>query len=196
MFTGFVLVICFIVIGMMWPEGLWSNALTFINTLFSGIVAWNYFEPFAGFLEENLPSFTYIVDYLAFWLIFAIFFNVTRAVTDQISKKKARFRKPVDVGGGATFAFLTAFLMVLLICSSIHFAPLQAAPFGGGFKSQGKDAGSFLGMKVEQMWLSTMFRLSAKKNGKPAGAFATKGTNAFDPGGNFAKKYYLSLIHI
>lgn len=185
MFTGFVIVFCFIIIGMMWTEGLWSNVITFINTIFSGIFAWNFFEPAAGIIEDNAASFTYLAEFVGFWLVFFLAFNVARAVTDQISKTKARFRKPVEMGGAAIFAILTAFVMAVLICTTMHFAPLGKKPFGGGFVTNGKDAGSFLGMKIENIWLSNMARMSKK-----GGTLATKNTNAFDPTGEFAVNFY------
>ncbi len=196
-FLTFVAVIAFIIIGMMWPEGLWSNALTFINTIFSGLVAWNYFEPLADLLEEQLPSFTYIVDYLSFWLIFAVFFNVSRAATDQISKTKARFRKPVEIAGGAAFAFLTAGLMATLVCVSISFAPLGAFPFRGSFglviENSTERGKAQLKAGLENVpiniWLTSMARLSKKEPNKTWGTFATRNTNEFSPDKAFLKVY-------
>lgn len=199
-FTGFLFVFFFIIIAMMWPEGLWSNAITFINTLFSGLVAWNYFEPLANKLEKSLGSMTYVVDFLAFWLLFAVAFNVLRIFTDQISKKKARFRKPVDLGGSATFAFLTALLLVTLACASMHFAPLAAKPFKGGFGSA-PNSGSFFGIAIENLWFSQMGRLSKRapkkeKAGETVGTGPLSGSNHFDPKREFATKYYKRRVEL
>lgn len=190
-----ILVVCFIVVAMMWPEGVWSNAITFINAVFSGLVAWNYFEPFADFIQENADSFTYVADFLSFWVLFAAAFNIFRVVTDQTSKTKARFRRPVDMAGSGIFAVLTALLMTSLIITSLHFAPLGKTPFRGSF-GKGPEASTFLGMQIENFWLNTMGRLSKKvphpeKPGeeKGAGPLATSGTNHFDPDHKFKAIY-------
>lgn len=190
--TGFLAVIGFIIIGMMWTEGLWTNAITFFNVLFAGLVAWNYFEPAANFLEEQEKSFTYLVDFIAFWGIFAITFNILRAITDLVSKTKARFRKPVEMGGGIVFAILTALLMLTIVTSSLHFAPLGTGAFGGFAK--GPKTASFLGMQIEKLWLGRMYGLSKKGANKEGvevgkGPLATKNTNHFDPTGEFREMY-------
>jgi len=199
-FTGFLFVIFFIIVAMMWPEGLWSNVITFINTLFAGLIAWNYFEPLATKLEGSVPSFTYIVDYFAFWLLFAVAFNVLRVFTDQISRRKARFRKPVDLGGSGTFAVLTALLIMALTCASMHFAPLGSQPFNGGFGSS-PNSGSFLGITIENFWFSQMNRLSKRvpnpqKAGETKGAGPIAGSNHFDPEREFATKYYKRRLEL
>lgn len=199
-FFGFLFVIFFIIVAMMWPEGLWSNLITFINALFSGLIAWNYFEPLADTLEKSLASFTYIVDYLAFWLIFAIAFNVLRIITDLISKKKARFRKPVDLGGSATFAVFTALLIVTLSCASMHFSPLGSKPFKGGFGSA-PNSGTFLGFAIENLWFSQMNRLSKRapnkeKAGTTVGTGPLSGSNHFDPKREFATKYFKRRLEL
>lgn len=39
--------------------GLWNNALLLVNVIFSALLAMNYYEPLAGWLEEQLSDYTY-----------------------------------------------------------------------------------------------------------------------------------------
>lgn len=195
MLLAVIAVIMFIIIAMMWPEGLWSNAITFINTLFAGLMAWNTFEYGANWIEDFEGSFTYVADYLAFWAIFAFTFNVLRGITDKTSDTKVRFRKPVDIGGGAFFAVMTALLFTSIVVTTLHFAPLGKVPFGGSFAEKPED-GTFLGMKIEDIWLYNMDRLSKKvedpKNPgeqKAKGPLASGSTNHFDPKNVFKYVY-------
>ena len=177
------IVVCFIVIAMLWNEGMWSNAITMINIVFTGIIAWNLFEPAATWLESQLKSYTYVCDFLAFWLIFALVFNIFRASTDQISKVKVRFKKPIEQTGNILFAILSAWVMVCIICASFHVAPLSASPFKGSFASEPK-AGCFFGLAPDRMWLAFMHTRSKKAMKSVLGQ-----PKVFDPGGEFTLKY-------
>ena len=182
MLSYVLLVVCFIVIAMLWNEGLWSNAITMCNIIFAGVVSWNLFEPAAGWLEGQLKSFTYACDFLAFWLVFALAFNVFRAMTDQISKHRVRFKKPVEQAGRVVFAVLSAWVLVCIMCASFHVAPLSQSPFGGSFAKEPK-AGCFFGLAPDRMWLAFM-------HSRSKGAMKTLGQpKVFDPNGDFTLKY-------
>jgi hypothetical protein len=173
------IVICFIVIAMMWTEGLWTNALSLFNVTLAGIVASAWFEPFADTLEDSLPGFTYILDYLSFWMIFAIGFNVFRAVTDAISKFKVRFRKPIEPIGTIIFALLTSWVMVCIFTASLHIAPLGLSPFKGGFAKE-PNSPCFFGLSPDKYWWAFVHSrsLGALSSGTP-----------FDETGEFVLKY-------
>ena len=64
MLTLVLLLIFLIVVGLLWLQGLWSNAITLINTTLAAMVALNYFEPVANLLDKQFPSYTYLWDFL------------------------------------------------------------------------------------------------------------------------------------
>ncbi len=184
MFAFIIAVVGFIIVAMMWTEGMWTNAITLINVVFAGIVSWSLFEPLANYLEKNImASATYVVDFLAFWLLFALIFNVFRAVTDGISKTKVRFKKPIELAGGIVFAMLTGWVFICIACASIHLAPLARSPFRGSFYSTPK-SGCFFGMTPDRYWLAFMHSRT-----KPKGTFAKKNAAGFDPQGTLILKY-------
>lgn len=177
------LVVCFIVIAMLWNEGMWSNAITMVNIVFAGILTWNLFEIVAGWLDKQIPSYTYACDFLAFWLLFALMFNVLRASTDQISKIKVRFKKPIEQGGRVVFAVLSAWVLVCIMCASFHVAPLSLSPFKGSFAAEPK-AKCFFGLAPDRMWLAFMHTRSKKAMKSVVGQ-----PKVFDAGGDFTLKY-------
>ena len=83
--------IWFVCIAFLWNEGMWSNCLTLINVLLAALVAMNYFEPVADFLDEKQPSYTYLWDYLSMWFIFFIAFAIARTATGLLSRTRVKF---------------------------------------------------------------------------------------------------------
>ena len=50
---------------MMVREGLWSNTITLINILISGLVAFAFYSPLAIYLDEMLDGeYTYLLDFV------------------------------------------------------------------------------------------------------------------------------------
>lgn len=193
MLTGLMFLIVFIVVAMMWTEGLWSNAITFVTTLFAACIALNWFEPLADFFESKAPSYTYLWDSLALWLIFFLAHNILRIVTDNLSKHKVRFKMPVEMAGRAVFALATAWLMVSLMHVTMHVAPMARTAVKGGFQEEPK-SGNFLGLSPGRKMLA--FMQSRSRGALSSGAETTtsrysedKGKNVFDPNSEFVLKY-------
>ena len=175
------IVVAFIVIAMLWTEGMWANALRLTNTVFGAIVAMNNYEPVADYLDNLLPSFTYVADYLAVWFLFAIAFNLFRAITDSVSKHRVRFKMPVEHTFRVLFAVGTAWVMICFICATLHMAPLARTCFRGGF---GKEpmANYFFGTAPDRMFLGFMHSRSRT-------ALSASQPRVFDPEGEFILKY-------
>ena len=128
-FDVFVLVIVFICVAMMWNEGMWGNAISFVNAIFAAAIAVNYFEPLADLLEKQLPSYTYLWDFLSLWLLFAIVFGLSRAFTDIISNHRVKFKLPIEQGGRAFFAAATGWVMICFTAMTLHTAPIPQVAF-------------------------------------------------------------------
>lgn len=193
MFTFLILVIIFIVVAMMWTEGLWSNAITFINTIFSSCIALNYFEPLADFLDQKAPTYTYVWDSLSIWAIFFLAHNILRAFTDLISKHKVRFKMPVELVGRTIFALASAWVIVCLFHVSLHTAPLARTAVKGGFQAE-PQSGNFLGLSPGRKMLA--FMQSRSRDALSRGDDSTKsrypedkGKRVFDPESEFVLKY-------
>jgi hypothetical protein len=147
-------------------SGLWGNLIMIFNVILGGLIATNYFEPLAVWLDEQAPSYTFFWDFLAMWGIFALSVVVLRAITDILSRVKVRFKKPVELAGGLVCGAIVGWLMVCFTLFSLHTAPLALTSFGGGFVP-GSDM--FLGMAPDRMW----GRFAAGQSDADGGALAT-----------------------
>ena len=155
MLMGFFFVILIVCLAMMMSEGLWSNAISAINVTLAAMVATNWYEILADYLNSQAPSYTYVWDFLMLWALFALSFTVFRAFTDQISKHRVRFKMPVEIAGRIIFALLTGWIFICFTNMTLHTAPLARTAFRGSFSAEPKSK-SFLGLAPDRLWLGFM----------------------------------------
>ena len=143
--------ILFASLALMINGGLWSNTITMMNVMLSGLLAFNYFEPLASKLTETWPSFMFIWDFLCLWMIFIASMVVLRTLTDTLSTVKVRFRRPVDLAGGIIAGLLASWLVVCFTLASLHTAPLAANFMRGDFKPEER---MLFGTAPDRQWLA------------------------------------------
>ncbi|MBI3838615.1 MAG: CvpA family protein [Planctomycetia bacterium] len=143
----------------LYNSGLWSNTLSLINVVTAALLATNYFEPLAGWLDKQVPSFTYVWDFAAIWLIFAASMMALRAATDYVSRVKVRFFPPVDQVGSILFACWIAWVMVCFTTMTLHTAPLARNFLDGAFQPE-PDSRMFFGRGPDRLWLSWVHKES------------------------------------
>lgn len=175
------LVVIFFCVAFIFNEGLWSAALVMMNMLLAGIIAVNFFEPVANWLDGMFPSLTYFWDFLAAWLVFAVALVVLRLATNFLSKHRVRFKRPVDVAGGVVFAILAGYLMMGFVFFTLHLAPL-----GRNFLGFQKDPDSKMvfGLGPDRTWLALMHSLSEGSLSRP-----DTNLHTFNPQDDFILKY-------
>jgi len=181
MLTGMLIFIWFVCIAFLWNEGMWSNCLTLINVLLAALVAMNYFEPVADFLDEKQPSYTYLWDYLSLWFIFFIVFAIARTATGLISNTRVKFIPQIEQAGRVISVLLIGWILVCFALSALHTAPLARTAIRGGFQEKPM-SNNFLGLAPDRMWLGYVQHRS--KN-----ALATSGPNVFDENAEYIFKY-------
>ena len=187
MLSGILVLVWIVCIAMLWNEGMWNNCITLINVLLSALLAMNYFEPAAKFLESKMPSYTYVVDYLAIWFVFFIAYLVLRAVTDQLSKTQVKFIMPIEQAGRIISVLAIGWIMVCFTLASMHTAPLARTAVRGGFQAEPM-SNNFLGMAPDRMWLGFIQHRSknALSNNPPV-VFDEQGEYIFKYGGRRQK---------
>jgi hypothetical protein len=129
--TLFLLGVFLICMAMLWTEGLWGNAITFVNVIISGMMAATLWESVAGAMEKQMSSFTYLLDILAVWLVFALTMGILRGVTGFLSKRKVRFHRLMETIGNISMAVIVAASMSCFTAWTLHLAPLAPNPFRG-----------------------------------------------------------------
>ncbi len=183
MLLGAFFVIVFVaVFAAVMLGGMWSNTITLINFILAGLIATNYFEPFADYLDKNAPSFTYAWDFIAIWILFALTMIILRAATDYLSQVKVRFFLPVEKVGGIVMAIWVSWLAVCFTAATMHTAPLARHFLGGDFQPA-PDSKMFFGLAPDRMWLAWMYKESSGTLSRFGGA------RPFDGRGDFIVKY-------
>jgi hypothetical protein len=151
--TLLMLAIIFACMAVLYTEGMWSNAIRLINVVTAGLLATNFFEPLAGWLESLggwWRSFTYVWDFLALWILFIAFSSILRALTDQVSKVNVKFLKIADRIGSSVFALWVGWVMVCFTMTTLHTAPLARNFLYDGFQPEQR---MFLGFAPDRQWL-------------------------------------------
>ena len=185
LFSVLLIVVFIAVVGSSLNEGLWGNTITFFNTLFSALLATNFWEPISKWLASQVPSARYLWDFIVLWILFSLSMFILRVFTDAASKYKMKFIKPVDAIGGLAFSLATGWVLVAFMMMTLHTAPLVRDFLGGGFLPEKQ---MFFGMAPDRHWLGFVQRISS-----PTGAFrplnAGEDYQGFDPTSEFMIKY-------
>jgi len=181
-FTVLLFVIFLAVVASLYPEGMWGNALQLVNVSIAALLATNYFEPLANWLEglnASAATYKYVWDFLSIWALFAVFLVVLRATTDTVSRVKVRFLKIADQVGSVLFSCLVALVVVSFVTFSLHLAPLGKSFMWEGFDP---DKPAMLGLAPDQKWISLVRHLSD-------GAFSCSPPRVFDQDSQFRANY-------
>jgi hypothetical protein len=191
MILNAVLILIFVIsFAMLFGQGIWANVLTLINVILAALLATTMFEPLAAWLDSQMPTLTYNVDFVALWGLFALFFIIFRAGADLLSKTQVRFKEIVDLVGGGFFALWISWVLVCFTTMSLHTAPLARNAFRGDFQPT-PEARMFFGLAPDQQWLGFTQKVSAGafSTSPPAGVTGENGANVFDPEGKFIFNY-------
>jgi uncharacterized membrane protein required for colicin V production len=179
------LVLMVAVFASLMQQGLWGNVLNFFNTVTAALLATNFFEPVASYLTKMVPSGTMFWDFVSIWLVFSLALLVLKMATDQLSKVKVRFRKPVDMAGGYFFAIWTAYVFLAFTTATLHTAPLSREFMWGGFRPEDP---VFFGLKPDRQWLAFVQTVSRGSLARMTDEEHPE-QYIFDPRGEFMPKY-------
>ena len=172
-------------VAFTYRDGIWNNAIRFVNILFGILMAINFWEPLAAFLEDIYAGASYFWDFIALWALFYISFVFSTAVTAIISRVKVRFKMIVDQVGGIFLAVLNGWLLMSFVTLTLHTAPLAERFMYGGFDP---DARLVFGTAPDRMLLAFAKYLSRGALSRSIGEGVV---NEFDPNYEFIKKYAL-----
>jgi hypothetical protein len=126
------LVISFFIVLMTYvisSEGLWGAALMFFNVVFSGMIAFNFYEPLAKVIDGTGIGWGFS-DTLALLGIFIVSLLLFRMTTETIAPAMVRFPPPVYHAGRLIFALGTSLVTVAIILLAFHTAPVHKKIFG------------------------------------------------------------------
>jgi hypothetical protein len=182
--------ILFACTAMLYNDGMWSNAIRLINTVTAGLLAMNFYEPLANWLESQASSYEYFCDFAALWGLFVIFSLIFRALTDRISQVRVRFLKISDQIGSGVLALCIGWVMVCFTLTSLHAAPLARHCLNGSFQPDPPDDRMVFGFAPDRQWLGFMQKMSLETYCQSVSEAAWKAEKTvFDPHGEFLIKY-------
>ena len=142
MYWAIYLAVLFAGVAMMVREGLWSNAIALVNIIISGLVAFGFYAPLTVYIDEYFNGqFTYVLDFVVIWFLFAASMVICRAVTGAASKTRMRFKNPIDPVGGPIVAIIAAWVLASFVMATLHTSPMPKDAFGGKLVSAA-DVGS------------------------------------------------------
>ena len=181
MIVNLLLVLVFLAIALVLArEGLWSGLVMLLNIIAAATFATAWYERLAGFLDAKMPSYTYLIDFLCLWGIFAVVLLVMRLITDRVSTTKVKFLRQVELVGGPIVAVITAWVMVCFAAASLHTAAVPRA-----LVQPTPESRMFFGFAPDRKWLAWV-RFATQ-----SGPFAYPEESAivFDKDGDFILRY-------
>jgi len=110
-------------------EGAWGAALLFFNVLFSGMLAFNFYEPLAQLIDSSGIGWGFS-DTLSLMLIFCVSLLLFRMITETIAPAQVRFPAPVYHVTRLIFSVGTVLITFSIILLSFHAAPIHKQIFG------------------------------------------------------------------
>ncbi len=122
--------------------------LNLTNFFIAALVASNFFEPLADKLESFNPTYTYMVDFIAIWLLFVLTCGALRTATDFLTKYQLRMniwaeyatRSVLSIWLGLAFCFFAFFTM--------HVSPLPTDQFVSSPKA------NLFGFAPDRKWMA------------------------------------------
>ncbi len=143
MFWAIFGLVFFASMAMFVREGLWSNAISLINILISGLVAFAFYGPLAIYFDEMLAGeYTYVLDFVTIWVLFTVTMLVCRSLTGVLSKTRMRFKHPIDPVGGPLVGLIAAWALTAFVLATLHTSPMPKEAFGGGLVHSDADISS------------------------------------------------------
>src|SRR5438270_11838323 len=94
----FDVVVAFLILLMTYAissEGLWGACLMFFNVLFGGLIAFNFYEPLAKLLADNVSLLAGFADTLCLLVLFIASTFILRLTTESLAPAMVRFPTPL-----------------------------------------------------------------------------------------------------
>jgi hypothetical protein len=161
----------------LWKEGLWASLVMLLQVVLAATVATAWYERVVAMLEPRLPSYTYLLDFVALWGLFCLILLGLREATDRLSRTKIRLRRPVELFAGPVVAALAGWVVTCFTAASLHVAPLPR-----NFVQPTPEARMLFGLAPDRKWLAWTRGATLK------GPFAVPAA-AFDKDADFIIRY-------
>jgi len=190
------------IIASTWWFGLWSNLITLVNLLLSGLIASSFFENLAKQFESMQPTYRSLWDFISIWLLFAGSFFLLRGLTDTLSTMRLRFDPITEIVGRSLLSIWIACVFVAFTLFTFHLAPLPPTIMGDTSQST-------IGIGPDKMWAAfiqsrSRGALSVSKDSDYFGAYQLPvhpddeklAARVFDPYGKFIQQNFVRRVEL
>ncbi len=127
------MIVAVVILGVTYAlasEGLWGAALMFFNVLFGGLIAFNFYEPLAKLLADNVPLLSGFADTACLMLLFLVSTFLLRLTTETLGPAMVRFPAPLYHLGRWVFALGCSLITVAILLLGFDTAPVHKKIFG------------------------------------------------------------------
>ena len=142
-------------------EGAWGAGFTFVSVLLGGLLAMNFFEPVANYLEYTIAG---SAEWAARWDVislvglFAVFTLGLRLLSDYLAPTFIPVHPLVHEIGRWGFGVLAGYVTMAMLLTALHTAPLPRE-----FLGFTPERNNFLGMAApDRQWLGFTQYVSEK----------------------------------
>ena len=143
----------FATLAMMVREGLWSNTVTLICIVLSGLAAFGLYQPLTVWVDEKTDGeYTYLLDIVCLWAVYVVAMILLSALAATLSKTRMRFKNPIDPIGGPIVAVIAGWVLMSLVLASFHTAPLGKETMGGALVHTTSDIDTTSSLSAPDLW--------------------------------------------
>jgi uncharacterized membrane protein required for colicin V production len=113
-------------------EGLWGSALMFFNVLFAALISFNFYEPLAQLIVDQVGGETVssFADSVSMMVLFVVSLLLLRLATETITPSMVRFPMPLYHLGRLIFGFGGAVIMIAMLLLGYQASPVQKKMLG------------------------------------------------------------------
>ncbi len=162
--VGFLVIVVFAAVT--WcvaSEGAWGAALVFLCVLFSGLLAMNFFEPLAFFLESAVSNSSFWHnnwDVVSLVGLFALFVWLLRVATEHLSPTFIQMQPMLHEFSRWTCGLLTGYVTTAFLLTALHTAALPRE--FAGFAPEPERRNPICGLAPDFQWLGFTQYVSAR----------------------------------
>jgi hypothetical protein len=172
------LVISGLILGLTYvltSEGLWGAALMFFNIVFSGLIAFNFYEPLAALVDRTGINWGFS-DTLCMLGLFCVALVLLRMTTETLAPAMVRFPTAIYHLGRLVFGFCGAVVTIAILILAFEAAPVHKKVFS----TIAYDTKPPWGLGLDHHWLGFFQHTTGA-------IFASFGSGQPDPFGEYGR---------
>ena len=184
MLVAFTLIVTLIVAYSAFQEGVLPAIANLVNICLAGLVAFEFFEPIAGSLEDTFrgTAFAGLEDSLSLFLLFAPTLGALRYLTINLAPQEVELPALFQQVGAGAIALVSGYLLAGFLVVFLQMLPLGEHFLDFQYQAEPTASKVRTFLPPDRVWLSMMNRAGA-------GPFSQADAVTFDPEGTFGLRY-------